>query len=1002
MINYLNTRHLFGWFFCLSLATLGWAQSAGGSLSGTVSNQATRKSLEGALVEIPVLGLQTYSDPIGHYSFLDISPGQYQVKASYAGLEPMFQAATVVSGERSSLDFKLTSDVYVLDTFVVVSEREGNAASLTRQKNAPNVKNVVAMDALGYLANSNPGELLIRLPGITSNTSDEGDVFSINVRGIDPNLNSVTIDGAKMATSGGLLPLFRFLNINAAFFEELEVTKAPTPSMAADSLGGAVNMKTKTALTLQSKREFTYRLGGKWAPSFFDYTPRRRDTPVGPLAAVGYKEVFNVFGGKKNLGVSVDAFHTDNYTNYAKTTLDWQYTNSSPAYTYQHTTVDFYNNRQQDAINARVDYKLSDRTRIFVSGMLTTALEFTPPDKAVMQTVANASRSVATLNAAGQPSGNGAILPGYTDTFTTVRNVNGSSFSIVQGPIGFIDKEQRIQTGVEHKFGAWTIDYDASYSRSQVRLDAGKTDNELYAARRFEADLNAPVGYTIDQTGGGEFAKFTQTAGPSIYDIRNYTAGTALQRNGVRLAHNRSANLNLKRKLNVGGLPAKLSAGGLWQSQQRGESGGNQSWRYAGPDGVIGLNAATGKNDDDLTRFLDPSIQRDPRLGMVGVPSFNLQTVGESLTNTPNQWIEDIYLRESQRLLNDRRVREDITAAYLMGQVQFGRLDVLTGVRFEQTDVESIGWVRPQTLASITDPYARVLAEFGSEPRRITGSYSSTFPGAHLTYKIRPEFLVRASWSTSIGRPPGASLVPVETVNYTNRSVTVNNPALKPQYADNFDLSLEYYLKPVGLLSVGAFRKDISDFQYTDAGQIIGAGPDNGFAGQYEGFTLITKNNGGKAVVEGLEFSYQQHLNFLPSALKGFAVNANYTLLKTSGDYGTPGSELSTDQVAGFIPRSANAQLTYTRGKFKTFVSGNHTSGYLVTFATDPSRLLEKVARTTLSAGVSYRVHKALDIYVDVSNLLDEPQLWYRGVPNHRQSTVYNGPNVNFGISGTF
>lgn len=1002
MTDHLHYRRALALLCCLIFPHLLFAQTGTGTLAGTVSNQATRKSLEGALVEIPALGLQTFSDGVGQYSFTGIAAGQYEVRASYTGLDPLLQGAKVVAGERSTVDFELTSDVYNLEAFVVVGEREGNAASLTRQKNAPNVKNVVSLDALGYLANENPGELLIRMPGITSNTSDEGDVFSINVRGIDPNLNSVTIDGAKMATSGGLSPLFRFLNINAAFFEELEVIKAPTPNMAADSLGGAVNMKTKTALTLRKKREFTYRLGGKWAPSFFDYTPRRRDTPVGPLASLGYKEVFSVFGGVKNLGVSVDLFHTNNYTNYPKMTLDWQFTNNSPAYTYQLATIDVYNNREQDAINARVDYKIGDHTRVFVSGMLTTALEFTPPDKALLQTVANAPRSIAALNSAGQPIGNGAILPDFTDTFTTVRNVNGSTFRIVQGPIGFIDKEQRVQTGAEHDFGAWKIDYDFSYSRSEVRLDAGKTDNHLYAARRFEADLNAPIGFTIDQTGDSEYAQFSQTAGPSIYDIRNYRGGSALQRNGVRLSHNRSAGLNIKRKFALAGFPATISAGALWQSQQRGEAGGNQTWRYAGPDGVIGVNPATGVNDDDLTRFLDPTIKRDPRLGMVGVPTFNLQTVGESLTNTPNQWIEDIYLRESQLRLNDRQVKEDITAAYLMGQAQFGRLGILAGFRFEQTDVESIGWVRPQTFASISDPFARVLAEFGPAPKRITGSYSSTFPGAHLTYKITPNFLARASWSTSIGRPPGSALIPVQTVNFTNRTVTVNNPALKPQYADNFDLSLEYYLKPVGLFSVGAFRKDISDFQYTDAGQIVGAGPDNGFAGEYEGFTLITKNNGGKAVVEGLEFSYQQHLSFLPRALRGFAINANYTLLKTSGDYGEPGTNLSTNEVAGFIPRSGNVQLTYTRGKFKTFISGNYTSGYLITYASDPSRLLVKVARTTLSAGVSYRIHKAVDVYLDVGNFLDEPQLWYRGIPSHRQGTVYNGPNVNFGISGRF
>ena len=37
-------------------------------------------------------------------------------------------------------DISLTSDIYVLDQFVVPGEREGNALAITQQRNAPNVK----------------------------------------------------------------------------------------------------------------------------------------------------------------------------------------------------------------------------------------------------------------------------------------------------------------------------------------------------------------------------------------------------------------------------------------------------------------------------------------------------------------------------------------------------------------------------------------------------------------------------------------------------------------------------------------------------------------------------------------------------------------------------------------------------------------------------------------------------------------------------------------------
>ena len=113
---------------------------------------------------------------------------------------------------------------------------------------------------------------------------DDGEVFAVNVRGIDSNRNSVTIDGSKMATSGPLDRQFRFLNISAGFFEEIEVTKAPTPDMEADSLGGAINMKTRSTLSMKERRSFTYRIGAKWAAPFWTHIPYRQDRPLQPSA----------------------------------------------------------------------------------------------------------------------------------------------------------------------------------------------------------------------------------------------------------------------------------------------------------------------------------------------------------------------------------------------------------------------------------------------------------------------------------------------------------------------------------------------------------------------------------------------------------------------------------------------------------------------------------------------------------------------------------------------
>lgn len=180
------------------------------------------------------------------------------------------------------------------------------------------------------------------------------------------------------------------------------------------------------------------------------------------------------------------------------------------------------------------------------------------------------------------------------------------------------------------------------------------------------------------------------------------------------------------------------------------------------------------------------------------------------------------------------------------------------------------GFVRARTLATVAavpDPVARARLDYNN-PRSIEGRYSTTFPGAYLTYNFSRSFLARANWCNSIGRPPFANLVPREDVNDQTQTLTVGNPALKPQFAENIDFTLEYYFEPVGALSVGVFRKELKDFIVSLGGQMVPDGPANGFGGSYGGYNLITDLNAGRARINGIEMSYQQQLAFLPADLK--------------------------------------------------------------------------------------------------------------------------------------
>ena len=981
---------------CFSSGVL-LAAAEGGGVSGTVSNAATNVYLEGAVVEIPVLGRQALTDASGRFAFAELPPGEHTIRASYTGLEADRQTVRVEAGRSAVLKFDLGSPIYQLQQFVVTGEREDNAASITRQRNAANVKSVVALDAFGNLGNENPGELLSRLAGVAPNISDEGDVFSVYVRGIDPTLNSVNVDGNKMATSAALSREFRFLNVSAGAFEELEVVKAPTPDMDPDSLGGAVNMKTKSSLGLKEKRRFNYRLGVKWAPPFlWDQTPTRAQHRSHPITSVGYQEVFGVLGGERNLGVALNAFYIENPTTYASTIRDYTFSVNDPAYVYDYRTNDAYNLRKQRSVTLKFDYRLGTGTRLSLGAMLADAFENL---KINYQTRVYSGRTIAALGANGLPTGTGAILPGFTDTFTQVRAVSGSNFETTTSSNAFMDRTRRVQLDLSDRRGRWETDGSVSYSQSIVHLNSGQNGG-YGGGGSFVTDVRT-IGWTLDQSASKEFPTFTQTAGPSILDLRNYGNNQLTQLNGNREGRVYVASLDAKYQLGLA-QPAWLKAGARWRRQESGDTTGSRRFTYVGADGVTGVNPATGANDDDLSPFQIPGLQRTADYQLGAIPFVHTATLGADVEKNPARWREDVYFRESERLAGTRKVTEDVSSVYLMGGGRWGKFGVLTGARVEKTEVTGVGWARRTTLASISDPALRAATEYGAR-KRIEGSYTDVFPGLHGTYAFARGLLGRASWSSSIGRPAFSNLVPREDVNVTNQTVTINNPSLSPQYSDNLDLSLEYYFEPVGLLSIGAFQKDLTNFIFTDEGGVVGTGAGNGYEGQYAGYTIVTQNNGGSARILGLEAAYQQELTFLPAVLRGFGVFANYTLLTTEGNYGGTGTR-SSNQVARFVPRSANAGLSFKRDRFSARVLVNYVGEHLYTYSTDPSRLRYKMARTLTNLSLNYQLRRGITLYCDFNNLLQAPQRYYIGAgkTNRLQAYLDNGPSLNFGVTGSF
>ena len=949
------TAHIAGLvLFALLAPAVAFAQN---TLTGTVTNAATGRALEGARLTLEGTARETLTDAQGNFRFDDVTAGSTTLVVAYTGLDPASVPVTLAPGGVTRRDVGLTASVYKMGQFVVAGEREGNAQAVTLQRLSDGVKNIVSTDAFGNLA-QNPADLLVRLPGIEGDTVD-GTIRYVRIRGLNQNLTTITMDGNRLAdaASAGATREYQFQTVSADSVERMEVVKSPTPDLDGDSIGGAVNMVSKTGF--DTKGRFIRLSAGL---TYRPFDERMTGAPYN--YAVSYSEAF-----ADKLAVSINFGHRKLFTpqdTVTQTSLALANGVTGPTYT---NTVGYTDERLLTSRwggGVRLDYKLGGRTRLYLSS---TVNRLTDHDT---DRIANFTSSAA------------GVASGFTDTLTTVLPIAASTVN-VQADNAYKDARTRYhQFGAVHKLSNLEIDWNLYKSDSKSN----------YAGQRNWGLTARGIGFTVDQRGRADFPIVTQTAGPSLADLTSYTDNRYRIDRRAGWDDYRGVTLNAKQSFSAP-FPFYLKAGAKLREQRRVLEATQWSGNYVGPDGVQGPNAArAGANDDNLAQFgliapgrLHTDDVRFPSVPVPAWPGYTNNLLDDTLERNPGYFIRETAANIQAQLTGDQKFEEKIPATFLMGHVQLGRLSVLAGARIEWTKTRGEGALQALTpeerarratlTGSLTDAeiIRRNLAEYGGRQVR-TGSYRNVLPGLHLKYAVTPRLITRASWATNVGRPGIGQLIPRTTVNFDAKTITTSNPSLKPQTADNFDLAAEYYFEPAGVVSVGLFQKEIRDFIFTSGGLTVGTGADNGFNGDYAGYTLTTQYNGGSAKVRGLELNYSQQFSFLPGWLGGFGAYANLTRMESEGNYGA-GNAIAVapnpkGKVAGFNPDTSNAGLSYIRDKITVRLQWNHRARYLTTYNTVDSQLVYRIRRDTLDLKTQYQFTRRLSAYLDVNNVLGE------------------------------
>ncbi len=948
--------------------------SAGtGSLAGEVSDKNTGALLDAALVEIPALNRRTHTDSTGGYSLIGLPEGEHEVVVSYAGLDTERRRVTIAAGQWARANFDLGSEVLKLEAFRVVGEREGNAAAIAQQHKADNLVNIVATDAFGNIADGNIGNFLQFLPGIAALSTD-GEITGITLRGAPPGMNLVSLDGTAM-TDGNDNRSPNMGSIPSEIVKQVEVTKAITPDQDADAIGGSVNMVTRSGFDyktayLNYRAAFTnntFRDGNPWSPL---YTITAMDTflnrKLGVSLVGSYSNTLNARDriqmrhpggdGHKSVARLLDD-PTERTRVGLNLKLEYRFNRSASVYlntSYTRTKSDTERVNYYVGVSQSLENNVADYSHALSNGTV-----------ADYDYIKNGGRAYTSTGATA------AIAPGASETYTELLN------AIHQIQLSYFDTTRRqyfIDFGGRKAWGEFELKGKTTYNPSRTR---GRSLTPTLVR-------SGGFGYAIDTSAGADNPVFTQTYGGTIYagaDMSKYELTYLSNPNNV---DNDAATvqLDMKRAFSRWKTPFVFSAGAKWRWQNYITDGANYlRYYYAGPD------RARNSGDENLDQFINGT---GYAVFNGKYPAFDRMDIDKVLAmfgRHPDYFVNSGATNDI-RGVPPSEIVENVYGGYLMARGALAPgLIAIAGLRMEATDLEGTGSYK-QSDSAVYDTVSK------------DGSYEKLFPSFHLRYNLTSNLQFRAAHTTAIARPSLSKVVPTTTVTIGDAgSVTVrqNNPNLQPQYSKNYDLMVEYYLKPSGVLSAGWFYKDITDFLMQER-RTIGSGPDNGFDGEFEGGTLLTDINLGSATIQGYELNYQQRLAFLPKPFNTLSAFVNYTHLKTAGTYNNGVTDL-----VNFVPKTLSAGLNWQYRRLRMGVTYNYRSDYLSYLGSTPVDTIRLTGNGTWDANISCTVRNSwLTVYCSVVNIGND---WPDGYAANKKWVdiieVY-GTRLTFGISGRF
>lgn len=904
--------------------TLGSARSSG-TIEGRVLNASTGAYLENVRIRIAGTTSETITDSEGTYRLPGIATGVVQLTASYIGLTEITHPVTVAPGASTRRDFELTlpadgqpagpGAVVTLDQFTVVAAREfsAQALALNEQRQAANIKNVVAADEYNGAAAGQLGDFLKFIPGVSAIYS--GNLATdISVRGFPGFTTGVSINGGEVASASvGESRNVQIYAVPLNNVSRIEVNKVPTPDMPASGLGGSVNIIARDGFQHKAPR-----LNYSLSSSFNGSRAFNLDPLPGPTGRIR----------TRNLNPDLDL-----------STL--RPINDSLAVTMAFSRI--HPRTRSDATSANYD----------LNTFVQTSNGWTPDSQYILQTSGQLGVDWklgrnSTLNASVQQT----RRDGYwaTSTFTTnfgTGATGGPSFT--QGAptaVGSVtqsfDYRYRIQNSISglvrfaHKGELWRV--DASVGLSSAKTHEGSADKGYFQ------NSSGTISNLLIRGDGIGTATGKEKLMPTKYTVADRTGasldildGNAFSISSASVYDRNWENQRLTGKLDLTrtfatSIPLSLKTGVAINRHDWWRNQFDQSYSFLSGTAVTERTAARwGLVDEEFSAALRPYP------GNRVIHWISPKRTYDLYRQRPELFVLDRAAEYTTQANNDKRIIETVTAGYLRGDLRaFGnRLFVVAGLRFEGTSDEGWGPLQDPTaqyqkdakgnlvrnaagspILITTDTLERAKLRYVRRGTHVEKSYHGTYPSVNASFSLRQDLLLRAAYAQTIGRPdlnyilPGITVTDV-TATAGNKLITVVNTGLTPWTSTNYDLSLESYAIKGAIASVGVFQKNIKNFfgatRYRATPEILTA-LDLPVEQEFLDYDVSTTMNVGEARITGFEFGYKQALTFLPKWARGMQVFLNYTKMTLGGS--------NASDFSGFNPKNTSWGVQLTRPRY--------------------------------------------------------------------------------------